>query len=203
MGKCISVCKCLLSRWYLIYLWKAQGENSCHQLTGFSLSVSTLQAQEGQEYGWFLKEPYSCSSFWSTEEKMCINTLTNTHMYVCVCRISMFQFLLHKSPCARPQHSIFSLYLIPILYYPYYVSDCSSCIYLREAAMLTDIARISKSHRRKYYNSAGNGVTHLSADKGWLYCMLSLWALLSMFLTFGCVFLCSQSFKEVRSQCLK
>lgn len=121
MGKCISVCKCLLSRWYLIHLWKAQGENSCHQLTGFSLSVSTLQAQEGQEYGWFLKEPYSCSSFWSTEEKMCINTLTNTHMYVCVCRISMFQFLLHKSPCARPQHSIFSLYLIPIFYYPYFI----------------------------------------------------------------------------------
>lgn len=122
---------------------------------------------------------------------------------VLVCRIFRFQFPFHKLLHARPQHGIFSLYLIPVLYHSYCISDCSSCIYLREAAMLTDLARISKSHRRKYYNSAGNGVIHLSADKGWLYCMLSLWALLSMFLTFGCVFLCSQSFKEVRSQCLK
>lgn len=131
------------------------------------------------------------------------HTHKHTHMYVCVCRISRFQFLFHKSLCARPQNSIFGLYLIPILYHSYYISHRSSCIYLREAAMLTDIVRISKSHRRKYYNSAGNGVTHLSIEKGWLYCMLSLWALLSVFLTFGCVFLCSQSFKEVRSQCLK
>lgn len=191
MGKCISVFKCLLSRWCLIHLWKAQGKNSCHQLTGFSLSVSILQAQEGQEYGWFLKDHYSCSSFWGTEEKMCINMLRNTQLYVCVCKILRFQFPFRKSLHARPQHSIFSLYLIPILYHPYCISDCSSCIYLREAAMRTDLARVSKSHRRNYYNSAGNGVTHLSAVKGWLDCMLSLLALLSMFLTFGCLLLCS------------
>lgn len=89
------------------------------------------------------------------------NVYKHTHKHtVCVCMQNL------QVPVSPPQVTAcktiaecFSLYLIPILYHPYYISDCSSCIYLREAAILTDLARISKSHRRKYYNTAGNGVT--------------------------------------------
>lgn len=75
---------------------------------------------------------------------------THKRTHVCVCMQNL------QVPVPLPQviacktiHSVFSLYLIPILYHLYYISDCSSCIHLTEDAMLTDLARISKSHRRK------------------------------------------------------
>lgn len=102
-AKCISVSKRLLSRWYLICLWKAQGKKLCHQLTGFSWSVSTWEAKKRQEYGWGLKGHNSCSSFWSTEGRMhTVNACIHIYMCVCLCRIPSFQFLICESLNTRP-----------------------------------------------------------------------------------------------------
>lgn len=46
------------------------------------LNFSTLETQEGQEYGWILKGLYICSSFWSTEEK--IHTV-NKYVHISMC----------------------------------------------------------------------------------------------------------------------
>lgn len=79
-AKCISVSKRLLSRWYLICLWKAQGKKLCHQLTGFSWSVSTWEAKKRQEYGWGLKGLQLLEYRGENAHSECMYT----HIYVCV-----------------------------------------------------------------------------------------------------------------------